>query len=108
MKHYHNCLARAIRRLGSEPENLYPFDCFENDLRKFGNFAILMGILITQVLLTEIPKGDELTEEITNSESKTDMFICENEAITREYNKRILDLVTDFVDYGYFTQLKIE
>lgn len=105
MRHYHSTLSQAITRLGSDPMKLYPFDCFEADLRKFGNFAFLVGFCVTQFVLDDIPNSDQVIEEIIKNDAKMNIFNGSDGEKVKAYNKRIADLVEDFVNYDYFRKL---
>lgn len=105
MQHYHKSLSTAIRDLGSDPDQLFSFDDFKNDLKKFGNFGIFYGLAMTQILFTDIPHGDELTEDLTSSGKQKDVFAINDADNSSKHDKRINELLTDYFDMGYFTPL---
>lgn len=98
MQHYHQALSDAIRRLGSDPDQLFPFDSFQSQLKKFGKYAFVQGLQMMQVVLTDpkdIPKMDDLEE----GSAELKGFIDSSNV---EYRQRINDLVEDLMDYGYY------
>lgn len=101
VKHYHQSVSKSIKRLGSDPEKLFPIECLESHLKKFGKYAFLQGLCIIQMILADsndIPDLDEMTE---NKDCKD--FIQGQKATTHsEYTSRIRDLLTDLIEYGYY------
>lgn len=105
LTHYHNTLADAIRRLGSDPEKLFSRAAFDKELKRLGNMVFLMGLWMMQMMLadaSDIPDIDQLTEDIVNSE-KIDVFQNQHAAQEQEYDRRINELFEDFVELGYYT-----
>lgn len=105
MKHYHTTLSNSIRRLGSDPEQLFPFADFECHLKKFAKFAFLMGPVMVQMMLTDpknIPDLDTLSENVANGEEPTDFFKDLDTETQKIFNQRVNDLFTDLVELGYY------
>lgn len=106
MKHYHKTLSDAIRRLGSDPEKLYPFAVFEQELKKFGKFIISFSPIMVQMTLTEatnIPDLDDFSEGLQNGDDTVDLVRGDfNEEIQKIYSKRISDVFTDLLELDYY------
>lgn len=106
LTHYHKTLTDAIRRLGSDPETLFPRDAFDKELKRFGNMVFLMGLWMMQMILadpSDIPDIDKLTEDMVNS-STIEVFKNQHKAKEQEYDRRINDLMEDFVELGYYSE----
>lgn len=105
MEHYYRTLSQSIRRLGSNPDKLFSYDDFHNELKKFGNFVLLMGTMMTEMMLIDpkdIPDIDDSAEEVASVDKNLNVFAY-NEQRDREYDRRINDLFDDFVGMGYYS-----
>lgn len=107
LKYYYQTLSDSIRRLGSDPEKLFPRDAFDKELKRFGNFAFLISLWMTQLMLADpddIPDLDEFTENLDNSPTiDLELFSKKGKEKDQEYNRRINDLVEDFLALGYYS-----
>jgi len=105
MRHYHRSLSAAIRRLGSDPDQLFSYRDFENELKKFGSFALLMGTYVMEMTFANAestPDLDELSEELTsNGEQTLPFYGVMTAKQNREYDQRINDLFDDCTEMGY-------
>lgn len=104
---YYSTLSTTIRKLGSDPDQLFPFDVLERQLKKFGKYGVLIAPTLLQVITadpTDIPDMDQLSEDIENNKGNKDSdhpksFISSK---TQElYNTRVRDVVRDAEAYGY-------
>lgn len=105
MKHYHKTLSTSISRLGSDPEQLFPFVDFECHLKKFGKFAFLMGPIMVQMMVTDpkdIPNLDTIGESLANGDANTEFFQALNAETQQIFNRRVDDLFSDLVELGYY------
>lgn len=93
-----------IRKLGSDPEQLFPFHNFEEHLKKFAKLAFLMGPLMVMMMLADpkdIPDLDELSNDM-GTKAEFDFIKSYNEEVQKEYVSRINDLLTDLVELDYY------
>lgn len=103
LKTYHSTLCDSIRKLDSDPDKLYPYEKFEQQLRKMGDFALFFGPMIIQIKVAgaaDIGNLDEYAEMVERGE-EPDLINEYDEKTQMEYSRLINDLVTDLVDYGY-------
>lgn len=91
MQHYHKTLSNAIRRMGSDPDKLYPLAAFEQDLKTFGKFAFCYSPLMVQMMFVE---PDELADLDQLGAFKGDA--------QKKYSQRIIDLYTDLLEWDYY------
>lgn len=101
---YHTTLSETIRKLGSDPIKLYSFQQFQQQMQKFGDFALLCAPLIISIRVAR-PKNNCDNGENTEKRKKVLLNIHNHEETQTEYSRLINDLLTDLVDYGY---IKIE
>lgn len=109
MKHYHHSLSEAICRLGSDPEKLFSYVDFENELKKLGSFVLLMATYAMEMILAnaeDIPDLDELSEELANDGKHMNLYGVMSDEQNREYDQRMNDLFDDFIEMGFCKDLE--
>lgn len=87
--------------MGSDPDKLYQFNKLESDLRKYGKYALIFGIFITQFCIAEqenVMDSDEYSERIMNGEKCSLLLDFDDNEV---FLKLINDIVEDIIDYGY-------
>lgn len=65
LEEYYNELSKQMRRLGSDPEVLYPFTVLTDEWRRFAKFGLGMSFFIIKSLLMnkdEIPSLEEFSD----------------------------------------------
>lgn len=105
MKHYHQSLSDIVRKLGSDPDKLFPFGEFQESLKKFGKFAFVMAPILTQIMLADpkdVPDLDEMSVAMSNEGEDVEFVRGFDEATQLHYNERISDLMSDLIEYGYY------
>lgn len=104
LRHYHESLSNAIKRLGSDPEVLFTYHDLENELKRFGKYPFLVGPMQTQMQVAksqEIADLDDFSESIVK-ENKVDFVTSYDEV---EYAHRINNLFDDLVRLGYWNSI---
>ncbi|KAI4466588.1 hypothetical protein MML48_2g00002818 [Holotrichia oblita] len=100
LRFYHTELSEQIRKLGSDPELLYPFSVFEMEWKRYCTYGFALAFMIFRALLAnhdEIPKMDEI--EVENYNDDMELFAkFDNE---QEYINRIKILAEFVVKRGY-------
>ncbi|XP_045502108.1 uncharacterized protein LOC123699242 [Colias croceus] len=90
--HYYNELCACLTRLDLNPEEIYPKEDFEYELKEvlpFGLFISLMLLMLITVEMEHVPKISEKTE-------LKDLYCTPSEA----YKIRMNDLLEDCIDMG--------
>lgn len=98
----HRGIIRFIRRLGSDPEKLFPFDALQDQLRRFGKFGLVMATLMVPIITLEgekCPDLDEIFEAYARGEPPVSSPIKPDAAV---FNKRMRDVIVDLDRLGYF------
>ncbi|CAH1717920.1 unnamed protein product [Chironomus riparius] len=110
---YYDSLSRFIVRLGSDPEKLFPRHAFDDHLKKFGKFGLIMGVLVLPVFTSdvdEVPDMDEFVSNLNEVESTNEED--NNEAVSKGvcyvttktypiYAERLLGVCEDLYNFGY-------
>lgn len=105
LNHYHKTISETIIKLGSDPEKLFSFTDFQNQLKKFGKFSFMLAALWTQINLVDskdLPDLDELAEGLANNKKEAKFVTGYDHNTQLEYNRRINDLYGDLIDFGYY------
>jgi Ecdysteroid kinase-like family len=104
LKIYHTTLTTFLTRLGSDAPNIYRWTDFQDQLRKFGRFGLVMAIMLVQLIVAEaqdLPDMDQVANDMANNKD-IDMLQGSNEKTDRVYNKRMRGVINDIVRLGYY------
>lgn len=100
---YHKSLSTLLRKLGSDPEKLFPYDKLKSELKRVGKFGLLMAIMLLHIMVTssdETPDMDVLAERSLNEGIVDDMEF-KSKATELKYKRRIKDVIIDIDSKGY-------
>ncbi|XP_055548778.1 uncharacterized protein LOC129732183 isoform X3 [Wyeomyia smithii] len=102
---YHQSLTSFLRRLGSDPERLFPRKALDQQLKRFGRFGLLMAVMILPVITTkseDVPDLEKMAEKMENGFDITEeanQFRSEETEST--YRQKMSDCCRDMVQFGY-------
>lgn len=51
---YHSTLTEFLKRLGSDPEKLFPREAFDDHLKRFGRFGLTMAAMVLPIFVSEV------------------------------------------------------
>ncbi|XP_058455393.1 uncharacterized protein LOC131432859 [Malaya genurostris] len=91
---YHSSISQILHRLGSDPIELFPFSALQDQLKRFGRFAVIMGAFDIPILCTEPADMPALDGDLSEA------FASSPEAQQR-YATRMLGVIHDAIRYGY-------
>lgn len=100
---YYDTLSGYLKTLGSNPEKVYPKIAFENGLKKFGYFGLLMAMMVLPIFTSDaadIPDLDELSEKLQAGELDVDESFKSKTTID-VYRKRMRNVIIDLGNLGY-------
>ncbi|CAG9802462.1 unnamed protein product [Chironomus riparius] len=105
---YHAELSSYMRRLGSDPEVMYPRKALDDQLKTFGQFGLLMAMMVLPIFTSipeDIPNLDEIAESFSNlgteNETGASAFNFTSEKTYDNFSKRLLDVCHDMCSLGY-------
>lgn len=107
---YHNSLSKFLKRLGEDPEQVFSFEEFQKQLKKYGRFGMPMALMLIPMITTQakdLPDFDrmaELMEEFTKGDQMSDEAKQVMEASLQSAKRvgaRTRDVATDMVRLGY-------
>lgn len=102
---YHEQLSENVRKLGSDPDVLFPFETLKNELKSCGNFAVCVVPMLIQICLVDAKDVVDLNEAMYEGNEKLDFIQGFSESAQILYDERINDLLEDFTKFGYFHKL---
>lgn len=105
---YYESLAKTVRLLGSNPDQLFTFENLKDELKRFGNFSLLMVpmiIEVSQAHSNEISKMDEMFNKAADGEGQINLITGLSGTGQQEYDRRINELLENIVNLGYFHQV---
>lgn len=100
---YYSSLSQIVRRLGSDPEQLFTFEDLQEEMRKCGEFSLLFGPMITRITtarMENLRDIDEYADALANGED-IDLFSKFDDETLAVYGKRVNGIVADLDAYGY-------
>lgn len=110
IKIYHNSLSKFLKRLGEDPEILFPFEALEGQLKKFGRFGMPCSLMLLPIITTQsrdLPDFDKMAE-MMDEFKKGDGMSDEAKAFQESFMKhatrvgsRTRDVAVDMVQLGY-------
>lgn len=96
---YHTSLSALLQRIGGNPDSQFSFDDLHRQLSTFGIYCLIMAPVVIQAVTMkaeDIPDMDAVTEENMH---EYDLLA---KGKPTGFNKRIRDVVCDFVKRGFF------
>lgn len=103
MSTYYGTLSETIRKLGSNPDELYSFEQFQTQLKKFGEYMLLYAPIMFTLRLAEAKDFmdlDEYAERLENGEDVVITYPFEGDT-QKKYHNLVNDNVIDLLRYGY-------
>lgn len=109
LKLYYEMLAKTVRLLGSDPDKLFTFENLKDELKRFGNYLLIMSplwISTTQVNPSEMTGMDEMFDETGESENTPDIVSGLSGEGQREFERRVNGLLADIVELEYYRKIE--
>lgn len=106
--YYYKSLSRMVKLLGSNPNNLFTFENLKSEMKRCGNFALLMApmlLQISQANSTEATNMDEMFDKMDKGETKQEFISGFSKEGQQEYNRRINDVLENIFKLGYYREI---
>lgn len=103
---YFESLSGMIRRLGGDPDKLFTYEDFRNELRKFGDYMLLFGPMIIRAKVadgSDLRDMDEYCDAFGRGED-IDLFKDFGDDTQAIYNKHINEGIEVLYGYGFVGQ----
>lgn len=109
LKLYHDSLSKTVRLLGSAPEKLFTLDDLKDEMKRCGNYALLLAPMLIQVSQadsSEISNLDEMSDKIAEGETRQELITGLSEHAQQEYDRRLNGVIGDLIRLGYYHKLE--
>lgn len=88
-------------RLGSNPEEVFPYKALEDQLRKFGKFGLAIASMLVPLLMSGA-NADTLADDLNGSPNNSPNNSSNTESgLSDVIKKRLRDIVSDMYRLGY-------
>lgn len=99
---YYESLSDTVRKLGSDPEKLFSFSDLQAELKTYGKFALIMGMLLLPFVLAQPNDIADLEEHAERKLKGETVSIFKTDGAKNDaYIEAVNDLVADVISYGY-------
>lgn len=105
---YYNTLAKTVRLLGSNPDELFTFDDLQSELKRFGFYGLLfspMMIRISQATSSDINNLEDMSDKTADGESGNGLLSGLSESGQLEFERRFNGVIEDVVKLGYYHKI---
>lgn len=100
---YYDSLSQIVRRLGSDPDQLFSYTDLLNELQKFGKYALICAPMIHQFRLASSEDVVDLNmySDAIEKGIHVNMFKDFDADKQDLFGKLVNEIVIDLIDYGY-------
>lgn len=110
-REYLEQLSNNIRKMGSDPEKLFPYEALKEELKLSGIVGFLLGPMLIEISLAEakdVTNLDEICDNLASGDGEQKLDLIQRLSGNAQllYKKRLNDCIGDLVKYGYFQKLK--
>lgn len=97
-----------VKLLGSNPDDLFTFDDLKAEMKRCGNFALLMSPMLIQISKadsSEAPDFEEMFDKMQKGDNNQEFITGLSTAGQLKYDQQINDAVEHIIDLGYYQKL---
>lgn len=102
---YYQSLSDFMRRLGSDPDQLFPRKALDEQLQRFGRFGLLMAVMLLPVITTkseDVPDLEVMAEKMeSGADLKDEVDNFRSESTEGIYREKMVGCCRDMVRLGY-------
>lgn len=86
--------------MGSDPEKLFTFDDLQSELKRCGNYALMMTPILLQISLA---KSDDIPDlnDMCDQAEKYDLIQSSDSEFDAAFKLRISETIDDLIGLGY-------
>lgn len=97
-----------VKLLGCNPDELFTFDDLKGEMKRCGNFALLMApmlIQISQADSSDAPDFDNMFDKMSNGERNQEFITGLSTNGQMRYDEQINDVVEQIIQLGYYRKV---
>ncbi|KAF2901786.1 hypothetical protein ILUMI_04402 [Ignelater luminosus] len=97
---YYEKLSLYLKKLGSNPDKVYPHAIFQEQWKKYSKFGLICSMVLIHMLVSKQDEVIDFTDITESGQSLVDAFNYDIENL-EVYNNRVRDVILHFVDNEY-------
>ncbi|XP_068896135.1 uncharacterized protein [Tenebrio molitor] len=97
---YYESLSEFLRKLGSDPDKMFPFEELQKQWKRFSLFGLTMLPAIIKICLSDSDEVNDLAEVAESGRQITDAFTKAVKS-TEEFGKRTLPIIKLAINKGF-------
>lgn len=107
IKVYYESLSKMVRSLGSDPDKLFTFENLKDELKKCGNYALIMAPMLAGVSQADSSDVSNMEEMLNGAEEKEtlDLITGLSDEGQLEYERRLAEVFNDILRLGYYHKI---
>lgn len=97
-----------MKLLGSDPNELFTFQNLKDEIKRCGNYALMLAPSVIQVLQadsSEITNLDEIMDEVARGERQIELTGSLGGRGQLEYDRRLNEVFEDIVRLGFYRKI---
>lgn len=105
LKLYYDTLAKTVRLLGSDPDKLFTYANLKDELKRYGNYLLIMSPLWISTTQDDHSGATDM-DEMFDSDNTPDLVSGFSKAGQQEFDRRINGLLEDIVALGFYRKIE--
>ena len=97
---YYSVFSETVRKLGSDPSKIYPYEVFQSQWKKYSMIGLVYGVGAARVNVTSDANTVNVVESIEKGQTMGEAM-WNAVPINDECKRRLRDVVLYFVENGY-------
>lgn len=104
---YYESLSKTVKLLGSNPDELFSFNNLTDELKKCGNYALIIapGVIGVSQADPSIFSMDNIDEKSWDENNKIELYFGLGEKGKMEYIRRVNEVFEDIIKLGYYYKI---
>jgi hypothetical protein len=75
LERYYKSFSDFVRKLGSNPDEIYPFSQFLSDWKVFARFGVMMALMVMKIAVCDQDEVADLAETVESGLDMSDTFL---------------------------------
>lgn len=106
---YYNSLTKTIKLLGTNPNKLFTLDELKDEMKRCGNFVLIMApLLIPGSSAHQMSDAHHTVNDNIQAQNQLESSFQFNDDVLSEYDRRLKEVVEDVLKFGYYHKINFE
>lgn len=97
-----------VELLGSNSHELFTFEDLKGEMKRCGNFALLMSPMLIQISQAELsgaPDFDDMFDKMTKGETNQEFITGLSTKGQLQYDQRMNEVLEQIIELGYYRKI---